>query len=145
MERLEWDQGLLIGIEKIDAQHRKLFELANLFFESLAMTKGPGLRHPILRRLVAYVRTYFADEEDAMRRMGYPEVDAHIDRHKAMTGHIHELIRQWDNGQSVDADALCRFLRQWLSEHIGIEDKKIGTFYNAQNTSVSAESTPNTI
>jgi hemerythrin len=145
MERLEWDQGLLIGIEKIDAQHRKLFELANLFFESLAMTKGPDLGQSVLRGLVAYVRTHFADEEDAMRRMGYPELAAHLDQHKALTAHVYDLAKRWDDGQPIDTDALCRFLRQWLSEHIGIEDKKIGTFYNAQNTSVSAESTPNTI
>ena len=39
MEKIEWSDAYLIGIERLDYQHKKLFGLVNLFFETMATTK----------------------------------------------------------------------------------------------------------
>lgn len=132
MDRIEWDNSFLIGIAVIDRQHQKLFELANLFFEAMDMSKDKQLSRHILQGLMTYVNVHFAAEEDEMRKMDYPRLAEHRAQHQELRQQVEERMAARAAGRPVDMADVADLLKQWLTQHIQVEDRKIGIFRRQQ-------------
>ena len=78
----EFKEEFLTGIDQIDAEHRRLFEIADELYtlkcEEFMPDKYGHIRH-ILEELRDYTLTYFEHEEAYMASIGYgrlPEPEA---------------------------------------------------------------------
>jgi hemerythrin len=132
VDRIEWDNSFLIGIEIIDRQHQKLFELANLFFEAMDMSKDKQLCRHILQGLMTYANVHFAAEEDQMRTMNYPQLDKHRARHQDLRHRVESLMASEAAGLPLDIADVAELLKQWLTQHIQNEDRQYGDFIQKQ-------------
>lgn len=89
---LNWHDSYDCGQPVIDAEHRKLFDLANVLMNT-AFTRGekPQEFHQALESLLAHVVRHFADEEAILAEHHYADLAAHARAHKRLVGRALEL------------------------------------------------------
>jgi methyl-accepting chemotaxis protein len=120
----EWSKRFEIGVPSIDAQHKRLFELANNLHIAMTVGKGRDVLKQSLEDLVNYTVTHFQAEEQLMRRSGYPGLAGHAAMHDALTGKVRDFAAQFGAGGVSVSLELMQFLRDWLYQHILKSDKQ---------------------
>lgn len=121
-----WEDRFNVGIGIIDEQHRKLIEFTNQLFEGCRAgqdTANEAFRK-ILKDVVAYVRIHFTSEEQLMQGLGWDGYAAHKKLHEEFVRRVLEDVANFESGQRFVPNLFVRFLRDWLLEHIAVEDHK---------------------
>ena len=120
-----------LGIEVIDAQHRRFYELLGKVV--VARTAGLGERAvlEVLDDMVTYVDEHFAAEEGYMREFGYAGLEAHRALHAGFVRKIMEVSREARRGVDNLDDALLTYLGNWFTAHIRHEDPKYAELFKA--------------
>ena len=113
------------GIEAIDQEHTRLFELANetheLLNDYLKYDKTESLNR-LISELIDYTKTHFAHEEAYMKSIHYAGIDDHIALHR----NFENSLMQFDpdsmatdsEEQNEMVEKLLGFLISWLIDHI---------------------------
>ena len=117
---------LLTGIDGMDNQHRRLFDLINELSEAVSEGKGRDVMMPVLDSLIDYTAKHFADEERLLEEIRYPELDAQRRSHEAFVAKVLESRAGFESGTGMVASEVINFLNDWLVKHIGGMDKKYG-------------------
>lgn len=126
----EFSDKFLTGIEQIDREHRRLFEIADELYElkreAFIPDKYDNIRH-ILEELREYTLTHFEHEEEYMRSIGYKKMFTQVSQHNA----LRETICGWDldaidENQDEAIEEMLRIVTDWLVDHILNEDRQIG-------------------
>ncbi len=126
----EFKEEFLTGIEEIDREHRRLFEIASELYdlkcEEFIPDKYDNIRH-ILEELRDYTLTHFEHEEAYMKSIGYRKMFTQVSQHNALK----ETISGWDldaidEDQDEAIEEMLRLVTDWLVNHILNEDKRIG-------------------
>ncbi|MBF0170986.1 MAG: hemerythrin family protein [Nitrospinae bacterium] len=127
-----WSEKYMLHIPPIDRQHKVLVDLINRVFT--AMKRGAGLEElkATLDELIAYTRRHFADEERLLERYGFPALQYHRSMHRKLEDDISLMYGDLDaRGKTLVALKLMRFLKQWLVEHILVEDMQYANHIHA--------------
>jgi hemerythrin len=134
MRTLEWDDTLSIGVEMIDEQHRTWIERFNKVAEAVKERRGANEISRTLGFLVDYTEEHFGTEEARMAETGYPESEAHLDRHNDIRLTLNGLVEDFrEDGPTEElAGDVETFLGNWLIKHIREVDMKLGAFLAAQ-------------
>ena len=126
---IEWTPDLTVGIQEIDEQHKILIKLLNDLYHSIIKRTENEVIYDILNELVQYTVVHFAVEESLMRIFNYPNYDEHKKHHEELKKQVIELqTKVWDNEALVSME-LLKFLKDWLTKHILMEDKKYSPFF----------------
>lgn len=123
---VEWLESYKIGDAAVDAMQEKLFALTNAFLASDDLTV---LRSAIVS-LCKQARAQFELEEALMRRLNYPELEAHMAQHQTL---LERLIgRSMDVGKGyMNKPAIAALMQDWALRHVPEEDAKLGQFLAA--------------
>jgi hemerythrin len=132
MSMFAWKDSYSVGFADIDAQHRRLFQLASELHAAMIAGKGKDAMEQVLGNLVSYTRTHFAAEEGLMRRHSYPEYLAHKNQHDDLTRKVLALQEAHAANRATLTLETMRFLSDWLTQHIGSSDRRIGAFLAAR-------------
>jgi hemerythrin len=127
---LSWHDEYSVNIQRIDAQHRRLFATANRLLDAVEGNRGREETAAALEFLIGYTRYHFAEEEVLLQRYGYENFDDHAGRHVRLLSQVGELEARMRT-DAVDAVELLEFLRGWIVNHILIEDRKYAAVLNA--------------
>jgi len=119
---------LFTNYEPMDRQHRRLFELVNRLSDSVADGHSNKELLPIIDSLADYTVTHFRDEEEILRKVKYPDLDAHIQIHKHFIATVSKARSDFSQGKGMVATELIKFLTDWLVLHIGVQDKKYSSY-----------------
>jgi len=126
-----WTPGLSVGVEAMDAQHRRLFEQLNVLVAAVRSGRGAEELGRTLDFLDGYVREHFTDEEKLMSDAGYPAVEGHRRLHASFIAEL-EAVRAGlataGTDRQILAERLHLSLRDWLLRHIQVEDRAYGEF-----------------
>ena len=123
MVELKWTEAMSVGIEVIDADHRKLVTLINSLARALDGERDPDLLGEVFSALEAYIHEHFTREEALMRAAGYSRLEEHIASHHAFIANVPDLRAQLGAGDQQElATEVCVFLITWLTNHIVGED-----------------------
>jgi len=123
---IRWTPVMSVKEQHLDGDHRVLIALIN----QLSSAEKIGNRRNIefvLDELVDYTIDHFNREESYLCDRNYPpsELARHKLLHAEFTRVIQEIRWQYQNGfRSGLNQELLRFLREWLSKHILVEDMK---------------------
>jgi hemerythrin len=132
VDRVKWHDGLSIGIEEIDGQHRALFGAVNSFLDSVERSSNLDDVAVVISFLEEYVDVHFDTEEGAMKAHGYPLYDEHIAQHRYFSetvAYLKEKYLEWGFGTTEALkNMLQRKLVNWLVEHVSVADMKLGAF-----------------
>ena len=131
MEKVRWKDEYSVGVEKIDHQHRHLFEIINKLIGHGA-SKDPGLVSETLTEMLDYAKEHFTTEEELMQKYGYPEIGLHKEQHIYFFKTTAELSINALNKQSMVYSEIVEFLKLWLTLHILKCDMKYKEFFKAK-------------
>lgn len=127
----QFTDDCLIGVEQIDNEHRRLFELVNDTAELLE--KVDVNRNDVtelFRELNDYAVLHFAHEEQYMEEINDPELPKQREMHKAFVTKLKEIelgdIKSEDDKESINN--ILKFVARWLFSHILSSDTMIGVF-----------------
>ncbi|ARJ67373.1 hemerythrin [Magnetospirillum sp. ME-1] len=126
-EHISWSDDLLVGVEAIDSDHKKLFELMNRLLAS--PTHGATAVSQAIGDLSSYTKRHFAAEIASMERSAYPERSAHAYEHDHLIFQLENIIdRLMISGADAVDGELSNLLRDWLCNHIMTFDVKYAAF-----------------
>ena len=126
----EFKDEFLTGIEQIDQEHKKLFEIADQLYtlknQEFIPDKYDNIRE-ILNQLKDYTMTHFDHEEAYMESIGYKRMFTQ----KVQHDELRHTINQWrldeiDENQDEAIDEMLKVVTDWLVDHILHQDKLIG-------------------
>jgi hemerythrin-like metal-binding protein len=127
----EWKPEHSVHVERFDREHQTLFRLLNELNDSMADGRGKFEVARTLRALSDYCRQHFAGEEEAMRKAGYPDLEAHAYEHSLLTARVQKYSEEYlTSPTAVPIDVLF-FLRDWLLHHILETDRRYAEAMNA--------------
>lgn len=126
----EMKEEYLTGIESIDKQHRRLFEIAE---ETYQLMKNDLLHDKydqiveLLKELRDYTKEHFAAEEAYMQQIGYKRMFTQKIQHRDFVDKLDAInLDDLDENQESVIYDLLSFLADWLVHHILENDKLIG-------------------
>src|ERR1035438_4801402 len=96
----EWKNEYSVNLASIDAQHKKLFAIAEELHEAMRTGQTKPVLSKILDRLVQYTVTHFAQEEGLMKLHGYPDFAAHKSAHEALKKQVLDFQREFEAGET---------------------------------------------
>ncbi|HLA34541.1 MAG TPA: bacteriohemerythrin [Rhodocyclaceae bacterium] len=127
------DPKYSIGIEEMDAQHAKLIQIIDRFrsisSDDLREQSSMDITKQSLDALLKYTRFHFASEERLMTTHGYPELESHKQKHRALEATVTKLADEVHASATTTTPMkLNLFLTVWLLEHIKQDDAKYARF-----------------
>ncbi|MBC8591435.1 bacteriohemerythrin [Wansuia hejianensis] len=134
-----WKDKYLIGVEKVDQQHKELFKNLGDFIK-LVQNKEVSWEDRLdkaketLDFLQGYVVFHFDDEEKYQESIDYPNIEEHKQAHKAFKEGINEYVEIFKEGGFTE-EKMQEFsakLMTWLIMHVGKMDQKIGEYVKSR-------------
>lgn len=119
---IAWSDILLVGHAQIDADHRRLFEIADRLHAGIRDASKDVLVRDVMGELMNYTLTHFAREEALMKAASLPGLEDHRFEHELITYRLRNLMRDAQNGRQGIAEQLEIFLDRWLARHILTSD-----------------------
>ena len=129
----EWKNEYSVNIASIDAQHKKLFAIAEELHEAMRTGQAKPVLSKILDRLVQYTVTHFTHEEGLMKLHAYPDFAAHQSGHEALKKQVLDFQREFQAGETSITIDLMTFLKDWLEKHIKGTDMRYSPFLLQRN------------
>lgn len=131
MKKLEWNEGMSVGVNAIDNDHKKLISIISRLSEAIENNHPDPITGHIFDELEQYVSLHFSREEALMKQCHWAGYKSHVKQHRDFAKKIPELKQQLLSTDSINvAMEINFFLYQWLIHHILIEDMAYTkTFY----------------
>ncbi|HEX2927020.1 MAG TPA: bacteriohemerythrin [Ruminiclostridium sp.] len=124
---IEWRDEFLLGIEKIDEQHKKLFQIASEIHTTMKNQLVTDKYDEIVRlitELKDYTIFHFTYEEDYMRSIGYRKLLSHKVEHHDFVEKINNVdYSRVDQDQDQYLMELLEFTVEWIANHIMKTDR----------------------
>lgn len=125
MTELVWEQGMSVGIDSLDNDHKKLIAILAQLMAAKNGNYQQDSINAIFEQLEYYCQSHFAREEALLANIAYQQLDDHKKSHQHFIEKIPLLKQQWFAEVSepeVVKEQIISFLQQWLIKHILEED-----------------------
>lgn len=118
----EWKKEYETNVEKIDEQHKKLFEIGNRLYEliknDLVIDKYDRIMD-IIAELKNYTVFHFQFEENYMVEIGYKKFLSHKVQHDDFIKKFNDIdFKKIDHSQDKYMLDLMSFIYEWIDGHI---------------------------
>ena len=127
--RFEWREEYSVGVEAIDKEHQRLFQIINKLFAFREEEKdSQWLGQEGIKYFKGHAMKHFADEESYMESIGHPELERHRAIHQGFREHTLPALEEEMERTGYSAEALDHFLgvcAGWLIGHTLTEDQAI--------------------
>ena len=136
--KYEFTNDFLTGIEFIDKQHARLFELANQTYDLLhdeLVTDKYDRIVDVLAALRAYTKPHFADEAEFMKGIDFQSSWSEKHEHLTFIAKLDSIdLDKIDENQQAHILEVLDFLARWLTGHIKGADVRIGAAVKAMTS-----------
>ena len=121
-----WKDIYSVEDKKIDAEHKKLFDIAEEAFTEVEPEQRTAKIKEVLTDLYSYMKTHFKHEELFMEEMKYPFLEEHKTLHFNIIEKINTFVKQLPTmDESLFEKELAKIIDIALVHHIIQEDRKI--------------------
>ncbi len=122
---INWSDDYLIGIDKIDRQHKEFFAKAHRFYENCLAREGERDVQETLDFLRNYAIEHFLAEEALMLEYEYPGIPEHQNLHAEFLAKYLKLSDEFSNlgSNQALADNITDMVQNWLIDHIAEADR----------------------
>ncbi|MEE8393985.1 MAG: hemerythrin domain-containing protein [Rhodospirillales bacterium] len=124
MARYVWDDEYNTGNEKIDDQHRMIFDAANMLFEAVKQSREEAILDQSFDLLMQYTNTHFKDEEEYYKEIHSPLLETQQDEHRVLLDDLREMWREKRHGSADAGTDLDHWMERRLIPHIIKEDTR---------------------
>ncbi len=119
METFIWTEEMSVGNAQMDAQHKQIADLLNLFTNRIGKKPAFG----VILSMICYADSHFRDEEALLSRVGFPELERQRHEHHEFLARAQKFANEPLEDEGLQA-RLGSFLAHWLRHHILTEDMK---------------------
>jgi len=124
---ITWKEDFRLGIDEIDKQHKRLFDIANEAYDLLknefAIDKYDHIVE-IIKKLKDYTIYHFDYEEDYMKSIGFKKLLSHKVLHDDFKEKINNIdLDKIDQNQDEYIKDILNFLVDWIEKHILKDDR----------------------
>ena len=132
--RLEWSEGLSVGIPEIDLEHRHFIGLVNSLNEAILDRLELGEIERRMRLILEDAGSHFAHEERLFAEWSYPEAAEHAGKHAEISLALQKIMRGIST-RTLEPELIeiGLAIRQTLVDHLLIEDMKYSAYYRQMN------------
>ena len=130
-EIIKWEDKYSVFDNEIDKQHKKLFQMINEFYNSMATNQTNAGIQKLIGEMKAYAYKHFTYEESVMKIKKYPRIENHQKSHKKFVDKVNELETKLKGGGIIMATDITKFLKDWLINHILMEDKSYANYFKS--------------
>jgi hemerythrin len=118
---MKWSTEYATGIERIDKQHRGLFEMSDDVRAALDEGRGERVYGLLLETFDAYSRLHFDFEDRCMARCQCPADRQNSEAHASFLEALARFQQQYDvkGYDRADAHRFVEFFDRWLTDHVG--------------------------
>ncbi len=127
-----WSDGLSVGIQSIDDDHKKLLTLINNLQTAVYYPTGEAFERQALKELVDYTKYHFQREEELLQKHGYPDYAPHKKQHDEMIAEVGRFMDLYENDREGTIQELTQFLKTWLINHINGTDQQYSPYLKAK-------------
>lgn len=128
MELILWEKKFATGNEKLDQEHREFAQMVNRLHQAFE----EGTEHASVQATAAdlhrHLMTHLEEEEELMRRSGYPGLDSHVREHKRFAERLDALKTEVAYKYRTAPVHAIRFMAEWWIDHIRTADKEFGAY-----------------
>jgi hemerythrin len=128
MKELSWSNTLSVEVQEIDDDHRKLVDLFNMLSHSVEEGDEPKYIEAVLEELISCTAWHFRHEERLMVKYGYKDYDEHLSEHQKLIESARELQQKLKQEGHQISNQNIGFLENWLTEHILVDDMRLGSY-----------------
>jgi hemerythrin len=128
MAYIEWKEELSVGISEMDEQHKKWVSIINDLHSAMKNGKANAVMSDILKALSDYIILHFSDEEKLLKDKNCPDYFSHKKIHDRYAIKVKEMIADYMSGKVLMSIEVMESLKDWLTNHILIQDKKYGAY-----------------
>ena len=128
MTVFKWFDSFNTGINQFDEQHKKIIDLINTSYESVRQKKEKEISLQVIEDLLSYTLYHFENEERWMKLHEYPDQEQHVAEHASLKNSVEQFRKGFDTDFEKNQRELYHFLRDWLTNHIKVSDKKLGDY-----------------
>ncbi len=124
---LNWKEEYSVAIKELDQQHKKLFDLINLLYDSYIRKENDDVVEEILLDLKDYAFVHFRDEEKYFteeKLLEHDECQAHFSQHHYFISQINKFQSKYKSHDPSLQYEMILFLQEWITNHIMKSDKK---------------------
>lgn len=126
---LTWTEKMSVGVETLDADHRKLMGFVNELHAAVRGRADADAVGRILDELIGYTEYHFEVEERLQKLVRFPDRQEHAEKHARLKEQVYALREQFrKDPQSLNNVKVFDFLSDWLVRHILGEDMKYKPF-----------------
>lgn len=138
MTDLIWNEGMSVGIDAIDEDHKKIIAILSKLTSTHSKQISKLAIENIFSELEQYVSLHFAREEALLEKVCYVNIIAHKASHQKFIESLPVLKSQWlTEDNSACSERITTFLHKWIVNHILVEDLDyVPTLSNSSNFAV---------
>jgi len=143
MTKLIWNEGMSVGIDVIDDDHKKIIAILTKLTSAHSDKASKQIIEGIFLELEQYVLLHFSREEALLEKACYDDIIAHKASHQKFIEQLSELKQQWLTDDSFACcEKITSFLHHWIVAHILEEDMNyVPTLFNSSAASIQALNT----
>jgi hemerythrin len=133
----KFDKSLETGHEKIDEQHKQLFDTLNSIIEASQQGCGKDEIYKTLDFLNQYTIMHFMTEENLQKHYEYPDYLQHKKYHDDFKATVKELTNTLIEKGPVKEliDTAVKTVGDWLVTHIKGNDIKLAAYIKSKENS----------
>ena len=132
MPYFDWSSTYSVGISSFDRHHKHLIGLINKLYDAMRAGKASQELDSLMIGLIDYTQFHFTSEEKLLSQYGYPNYPKHLAEHEAFKAKVIDFQGKLRQGQIGISVQVAEFLKDWLVNHIQVEDKKYSPFLLAK-------------
>lgn len=123
---VKWEDRFNTSFQTIDNQHKKLFNLFNVFTSACIMGEDKNIVAELLFELEDYTHYHFDEEENILTKKGDGPTKKHLTQHAEFKKTLHDLKFDYVSDNKMISTELLEYIRAWLIDHIiGIDQKEL--------------------
>jgi len=126
----EWKDEWSIGVQRMDHQHKKIFELANIFIQAMELHEDMKTVAGTLEALIDFFYYHYHEEEELMRAYHYPEYESHKRAHKGILDRIGAFEEHFMQADFMVTEELIEEYKSLVMDHISDHDMAFGKYLN---------------
>ncbi|MDD5259862.1 MAG: bacteriohemerythrin [bacterium] len=130
MPFIEWDEKYSVNVKEIDEQHKGLFQMMNDLNDAVAAGKAQEIIDATVHKMIEYAKVHFTTEEKYMTKFNYHDYPVHKAEHDKFSIKVMEMNGRLKAGVYIMSTEIARLLKDWLTNHILVTDKKYSAYFN---------------
>ncbi len=117
---------------KMDGQHKDLANIYNKLYHAVELKMSKKIILKIIDTFKHYAEIHFKDEEQLMIDVGYDQYKEHLILHNKLLKEFDKFLIKINEDETISHIKILGYIRNWLLNHIAIEDKKVFAFISSQ-------------